>query len=82
VRGRSRLPFLVMANPQVKDTLAVLAISAGVVTLALLIMSILTGHQWWIVVFMVIATLVFAIRYYQERRRFRGLRSVPSAWVD
>ena len=66
-----------MANPQVKDTLAVLAISAGVVTLALLIMSILTGHQWWIVVFMVIAPLVFAIRYYQERRRFRGDEERP-----
>jgi 4-hydroxybenzoate polyprenyltransferase len=66
-----------MANPQVKATLAVMAISAGVVTLALLIGSILTGHHWWIVVFMVIATLVFAIRYYQERRRFRREEERP-----
>jgi 4-hydroxybenzoate polyprenyltransferase len=71
-----------MANPQVKATLAVMAISAGVVTLALLIMSILTGNHWWIVVFMVIATLVFAIRYYQEWRRFRGEEERPFRVAD
>ncbi|WP_116451160.1 hypothetical protein [Blastococcus litoris] len=60
-----------MANPQVKDTLALMAVSAGVVTLALFIVSVLTGDRWWIVVFMVIATLVFAIRWYQERRQSR-----------
>jgi 4-hydroxybenzoate polyprenyltransferase len=66
-----------MANPQVKDTLAVMAASAGIVTLGLLILSILTGRNWWIVVFMVIATLVFAVRYYQERRRFEGDEERP-----
>jgi type II secretory pathway component PulF len=61
-----------MTNPQVKDTLAVMAVSAGVVTLALLIMSVLTDNNWWIVVLIAIATLVFGIRWYQERRPFGG----------
>jgi low temperature requirement protein LtrA len=73
----SRLPFPDMANPQVKDTLAVMAVSLGAVTLVLLVLSGLTGSHWWVVVIMVMATLVIAICYYQERRRFRRDEAPP-----
>jgi hypothetical protein len=60
-----------MANRQVKDALAVMAVSVGVATLAVLITAVLTGSHLWIGVFMVIPTLVITFRYFQERRRFR-----------
>jgi hypothetical protein len=67
-----------MANPQVKDTLAVMAVSVGLVTLAMLAASVLTGTHWWVVIFMVPPTLVIAFRYYQERRRFGEDEDGPS----
>ena len=59
-----------MANRQVSDTLAVATVSAGVVALALLVTAVLTGAHWSVAVVAVVATLVFAVRWSQERRRF------------
>lgn len=46
----------VVVNPRVTDTLAVTAVSEGVATLSVLVMSVLTGDHWWIVAAMVMST--------------------------
>ena len=61
-----------MANRQVSDTLAVATVSAGVVALALLVTAVLTGAHWLVAVVAVVATLVFAVRWSQERRRIEA----------
>ena len=58
-----------MADRQVADTLAVATVSAGVLALALLVVALLTGAHWWVAVVLVVATLVFGVRWSQERRR-------------
>ena len=59
-----------MADPRVKDTLLVSAGAAGLATVTVVVLALVTGLSWWIAVFMTASTLVIGFRYLQERRRF------------
>jgi hypothetical protein len=58
------------ADARVKDTLLVSAGAAGLATVTVVVLALVTGLSWWIAVFTTANTLVIGSRYLQERWRF------------
>ena len=59
-----------MADPRVKDTLLLIGLVSGLVTVAVLSVAITTSQIWWVAVFMTVVTAWFGVLYIRELRRF------------
>jgi hypothetical protein len=65
-------------HSQATQTLAVMVATTADITLALAVVSIVTGGGWWVTAVLAAVTAFVSVRYLTERRRFGDLGAATS----